>query len=387
MEALILDENYDTVAILDTFQSFIWVDRYRSYGDFEVYLPAGHPLREYFKMGYYLMLNGSDRMMIIETIEIDTDVEDGDKLTVTGRSLESILDRRIIWGRKTLSGNLQLGIKELLDENAINPENTNRKIPRLTFRASTDSRITILAVDVQLEGENLYEVICTLCEDNGIGFRVLPDFDNMGLIFELYVGENHTYSQDNLPWIVFSPKYENLMSTNYIESNVDYRNVALVSGADDKAISNDQIDQIFDGEMVDDTGKTWAISGNKEVSGLKRRELYVNATGTYREYHDPDTDEVIQITDEEYEQQLISKGDEALSGKKETASFYGEAVQTAQFQFGEDFFLGDLVQIDNGYGKELEVTITEVTFSCDESGEIVTPTFTALEDTQTQIIL
>lgn len=49
--------------------------------------------------------------MIVEKIQITSDTEDGNHVTVTGRSLESILDRRIVWGQKLLSGNLQNGIK------------------------------------------------------------------------------------------------------------------------------------------------------------------------------------------------------------------------------------------------------------------------------------
>ena len=40
MEAWILDQNATSLAVLDTFQSFIWTDRYRGYGDFEIYMPA-----------------------------------------------------------------------------------------------------------------------------------------------------------------------------------------------------------------------------------------------------------------------------------------------------------------------------------------------------------
>ena len=40
MEAWILDQNAASLAVLDTFQSFIWTDRYRGYGDFEIYMPA-----------------------------------------------------------------------------------------------------------------------------------------------------------------------------------------------------------------------------------------------------------------------------------------------------------------------------------------------------------
>ena len=88
MDALILDKNWEVVAILDAFQSFIWTDRFLGYGDFEVYVPADMPIRKEFKQDYYLWCRGkSDRLMIIETIETKVDAEDGNFLTVTGLSL------------------------------------------------------------------------------------------------------------------------------------------------------------------------------------------------------------------------------------------------------------------------------------------------------------
>ena len=93
MEAWILDQNAASLAVLDTFQSFIWTDRYRGYGDFEIYMPAETSALSYLKEGNYLVTKDSDRMMIIEDIQVDTDAENGNHLIVTGRSLESILCR------------------------------------------------------------------------------------------------------------------------------------------------------------------------------------------------------------------------------------------------------------------------------------------------------
>lgn len=165
MEAWILDQNAASLAVLDTFQSFIWTDRYRGYGDFEIYMPAETSALSYLKEGNYLVTKDSDRMMIIEDIQVDTDAENGNHLIVTGRSLESILCRRVIWGYKVLNGNFQDAIRTLLNENVIAPSNSKRKIPNFVFRVSTDTRITGLTVDTQFLGENLYDAILSLCEE------------------------------------------------------------------------------------------------------------------------------------------------------------------------------------------------------------------------------
>ena len=39
MEAMILDTNFQGIYIVDSFESFIWTDRFSECGDFELYIP------------------------------------------------------------------------------------------------------------------------------------------------------------------------------------------------------------------------------------------------------------------------------------------------------------------------------------------------------------
>ena len=129
MDVTILNTDLDAVSIVDTYESFIWTDRYYAYGDFELYEAMRDGLFDHIKQDYYLQSKESEHVMIVEKIQITSDTEDGNHVTVTGRSLESILDRRIVWGQKLLSGNLQNGIKTLLNENfPIRQQSKNSKL-------------------------------------------------------------------------------------------------------------------------------------------------------------------------------------------------------------------------------------------------------------------
>lgn len=359
MEALVLDNKYDAVAVMDTFESFVWSDRYREYGEFEVELPATVKIREFLKMGYYLMLHKSSKLMIIETLTTTTDIEDGDKLNITGRSLESILERRIIWQQTILSGSLQNGIEKLLNENVINPSISARKIPGVKFIKSTDPAITSLTVESQFFGENLYDAVKSLCDNADIGFSMTPNFNTGEIIFELYKGVDRSYAQDLLPWVVFSPKYDNLLSSNFIESKVDFKNTCLIAGSGE--------------EYVDKT-----LTSIGTATGLDRLEIFVDASSISKTVRDSEGNET-ELTAEEYEAQLKAKGDEELANYKETAAFSGDVDPTRQFVYGEDFFIGDVVQVVNEYGNEMRTTVSEIVFSQDSSGESMTPTFTAIE--------
>lgn len=229
MELLILDENFSPVDFVDTFQTAIWTDRYNKCGDFELYMLADTASVANVKLDRYLYLRGSEHLMIIEKNATTTNAEEGGKLVVSGRSLESMLDRRIIWNPLNLSGSLQNGVKTLLEDNVISPTDPDRKIPGFKFKNSTDQRILDLTLEAMYYGENLYDTICAICETNELGFRVLPDWENPpGFIFELYKGDDHSYEQEALPWVVFSPEFDNILSSEFVESKNILKNVALV---------------------------------------------------------------------------------------------------------------------------------------------------------------
>lgn len=102
MELYILNTVFESVAVIDWFESLIWSDRYDQAGDMELYMAMQNSLLNFLKQDFYIWTADSEHTMIIEDINITSDTEDGNKLLVTGRSLESILERRIIWGREYL---------------------------------------------------------------------------------------------------------------------------------------------------------------------------------------------------------------------------------------------------------------------------------------------
>lgn len=62
---LLLDSNFQTIKVLDDFNSFIWTDRFRDVGDFEYYVMSSSDIFSQMKLGYYLWLKESEHMMII----------------------------------------------------------------------------------------------------------------------------------------------------------------------------------------------------------------------------------------------------------------------------------------------------------------------------------
>jgi hypothetical protein len=351
MELVVLDEGFRAVAIIDSYKSLVWSDRYNEYGEFELYLRMDNGLLDFLKEDYYLWRKDSEKVMIIESLAIDSDVEEGNFLAVKGRSLEAILERRIIWGQKIVNGGVQSIIHGFLNECIINPDMAERRIDNFVFVQSKDVRITRLEANVQYNGDNLYEVIKGLCAANKLGFKIVLDAENR-FSFSLYMGEDRSYAQESNPYVVFSPKYENIINSNFYSSKAELKNVVFVAGEGEGAKRKRAI--VYEGAVP---------------QGLARREIFTDAGDV------SSTTDGEELTAVEYQAQLENRGREVLSECGVRTAFEGEVETTRLFRYGEDFFLGDVVQITNEYGHEAAAYISEVVTSQDEEGLRVYPTF------------
>ena len=352
MEVLVMNKSFVHDMVIDTFDSLLWTERYSSCCDFEIYTSVSSDILK-VQRGYYLWLEESDTQMIVENIETKDDVEDGDVIVLSGRSLESILDRRIVWDTTQLSGNFQNAIKKLINQNFITPTISSRRINNMVFVDSDDPAITGLTIDRQVTGDNVLELIVELCSAYGVGFRVQLTEDNT-FAFSLYAGKDHSYDQDDNPYIVFSPKYENVINSDYIESSQTHKNVSLVAGEDN---------------TVDGKRRTRVVG---TASGLDRKELYVDARDIQSETSDG------ELTESEYNALLDQRGSEKLSECVETTAFDGQLDFASSYKYGIDYFKGDIVQFESGHGQEAKVQIIEVIRSQDPSGYAVYPTFSML---------
>lgn len=365
MNLNILDDQFRWIYTIDEFESLIWTERYSSAGNFELYTPVNDTIltianyireRLQKRIDTYGWLKDAESTMVIEDVQISTDAESGSHLIISGRSLESILDRRIVWSQTVLDGYLQGQVRKLLNQNAINPSTSDRKIPNLTFKESSDSRITSLKIQAQYTGNNLYDVILGICDTYHLGFRIELS-DTNKFVFSLYMGEDRSYDQSKNTYVVFSPTYENLINSSYIESINTLKNVTLVAGEDEGV-----------------NRKTRVVGS---ASGMARRELYTDARDIQSEYREDDKDVV--LTPAQYNALLDQRGSEKLSENVYTKAFTGEIEGTRSFVYGKDFFKGDIVQIMNEFKMETTARVSELVRVFDTSGYSMYPTFEVVE--------
>lgn len=232
MEFRILDSNFQDQILLDRYESLLWVDRYNEPGDFELYTPPTDELLKYCQVGNYLYSKESEHLMIIENVALTTDYEQGKRIIIKGRSIESILDRRILWYKTQFRNNLEDGIRQILDYSMITaPDDSDRRINNFIFEYSGESAINNYSIDLEFDiGTDLLTVIQTICKTVQLGFKITLNNNNQ-FVFKLYVGVNHSYSQVKNPWVVFSKRFENLITNEFVNDYKGFKNVVRTVGA------------------------------------------------------------------------------------------------------------------------------------------------------------
>lgn len=342
MEFFIYDTNLVLVGVIDDAESAIWTTRYYKPGDFELYLRASSQASALLKKNYYVGKSDSSSLCMVERIGIQEDEEEGDHYVVSGRDLKSLLERRIIWEQTMLNGKVEQCLRRLILENAIEttPE---RVIPGLILGAES---LLPASIKKQITGTNLMESIQDICITYQYGWDVLFLDGNFPVMF--YKGTDRSYNQTNTdnPYVVFSAEFDNLISSVYAQDASQYRNVALVAG---------------EGE-----GKARKKTVVGEASGLDRYELYVDA-------RDVSSNEG-EISDAEYLAQLYGRGMEKLEAASRDETFEAVVDNTNLYIMGKDYFMGDIVTVQNKYGVRANARVVEMIENWSDGGYTAVPT-------------
>ena len=350
MNIYVLNRSFERVAVIDAYSSVIWAERYYDIGDCELYMAASDELLDVLQAGFYLVRekdNTGDgeyhHVMIISGVEIKANAEEGDKLIITGEDLKSILKRRVIASQTVLSGSVANCIARLLNENIISPTSARRQITNFTL--GTNALLNSYSMEMQITGDVLAKAVAEICQNYGYGFDIY--IKNGNFVFYLYEGEDRSFDQSTNPHVVFSGDFDNLISSDYKQNSDTYSNAAYVAG---------------EGEGTDRT-----IVSVGTATGLDRYELWVDARNASSNNG--------AISQADYREMLAQEGTEKLSETVVTTSFEGEIDDAVNFKFGEDYFLGDLVQVRNEYGISAKTRVIEAIENEDEGGYNLVVTF------------
>lgn len=391
MQIYILDPEYEPIGVIDEQEDIVFNKRYCGVGYCALKVACTAEMLGLLRRGNYIYRYDDNMWCKIEKVAIDTNVEQGDYLTVDATDMNNILAGRIVrWG-VVYSGTAAGFIKRLIIENIISPEQSKRKIENFIFDDSNFSEFTEkIDVGKDTATQDLLPLIETTCKAYNYGFRVSLDIYNKRIVFRLLRGKNKA-TMESEEYVEFSPNFANIISSHYAEDEREYKNVVYVGyKSADKDDENIHLHSVYEGQS----------QGKPEPQGEQRREVYIDGTSTSREIalddlkllfgsvtkegssyyatvnsekkevatfttetQDGATTEKITVTDFTYHLLIRNIGVNALAERKKTQEFDGEVDTIDTYKYKADYDLGDIVKVANEYGIQAAAQITEVTES------------------------
>lgn len=344
MYLYVFDKDINLEGKVGDYSSFIRRRRYSKCGEFELHCKLDMHNLNLLKKGNIIWGKGDIEAGYIQYKHLKEDKTGKEILVVKGKFMTGYLNRRINWEQITYNGAVNELIEEIINKNAIDPVNPDRAIPKLIF---DESNIFTEEISYQNGYGNVLGILEGLSETEELGFKTRFDYKGKQLIFETYKGLDRTSGQNINPRAIFSKEFENILEQEYVDSDIDYKNTALILG---------------EGEGTE--RERISIEGGQ---GLDRYEMYVDA----RDLQSTKTVNEVQvdIPIEEYREILRNRGLSKLDEHKRIETFDSKINLRSNLEYKKDFDLGDMVTcVSKKWGITVDTRITEVEEIYEESG-------------------
>ena len=153
-------------AICDSYSSLLWDIEFYQCGCFEVYIAASPQNVSIFQRGRIVARSDDTQHFgVIESLQLETDAEKGDYLTVTGRFLACLLERRIIYPTITANGSYEDIVRKVLSRNVISAG--IRNLPGFSM-GTVSGDCWQKTARMQVSYDNILEWLYSLCETIGM---------------------------------------------------------------------------------------------------------------------------------------------------------------------------------------------------------------------------
>lgn len=395
------DRSFMLKQVIDIYDSYVWTDVYCGYGDFELKIASEIAKSYNIQEGDFLECPLSKSIMIIEGMSQNYDADNSITITYKGRSIESLLCRRVL-RKEDLPKivpqyddqndkydpaeyrKLWESIRYVLLRTIVQNENISmpaRAIDALGYTEVLDENIyNQTAPYANLDGMTVYDYVVSELSYYGFGFRIA--YYPTGVIggqneterilrFEIYNGVNRSHTQNINDRIIFSPDDD---TTYKMDTSIDISgiaNAALILGPNVpvKITDNDGNPQIIDTDL---RYTTELYSG---ISGFDRYETFVDASSISA--LDLLTN---QICDPAYVvAQMRFQAINIIKSKLSGNITYNPSIDFDPYkEYGKDYDIGDICTIIDDFGNVSIARIGSFTRTIDSSGYQQHPNFESI---------
>lgn len=349
----VYDEDLLRQGVVEDIDSLQWLSLYAAAGEVKLVCAATDKNLDLLRRGRRLWCTEQPESAVIAQIEIS---DTGEKATMTVRaplSTNRWARRVAMW--TTLVKNVETAMYKLVNDN-------RRGLPGASAKPMGLTPVT----DSQTSWGSVLESLEELAEAHGLGFRETFDPATGVEMFCVYQGTDRSSEGSDAFVGYLGDDIGNLADIRIVDSDVNWKNVAVVGGQDQGA----------DRKVVTVTLGSWA--------GDERRELWVDAkdistsyqvatpTGEVDEDGNPEYSYTKHTyTDAEYEALLRVRGLEKLAEKIKKLEVTADAGQDLMY-YGQDYFLGDVLPLKlTRYGLRLAARLTGVRTIYEASGRNV----------------
>lgn len=349
---------WDFGTIIDGLSSKMWIERYRETGEFTLTAPATDEMRAKLPIGCFISHLNTSEIMVVENHEIPDDKEAKRVLTISGRGLDTILERRVA-GAFTVTNppNYYVGSGYLLGAydkpwsralNLIKNHILNGldAIPNTTAISEVGNEVGEFGDYDYIVLQQVYKALMDQLSIDDLGLKIVrPSPGTFVTNFVIHKGTDRTAD------VIFSFDTGEIVSADYLWSNKNEYNSAVVV-----------------------TKFLQAFVMPVSVSGFERRTLMIDAS---------DLDQQHTLTDYVNDAALTSttvaamqrRGRDILGAKNGVTLTRAEtSKQISSYKYREDYDVGDTITIRGDYNTAAAMRVVEYVEIEDETGESSYPT-------------
>lgn len=335
MEIWVYDREMKLQGVIENHTSLIWTRKLYTAGKIEIHAPATADNLELLQPGNIITKGDKKEAAMIRGLENEESTT-LNEITRTGYFMPIYFNDRLTGPMFNFYGTAEEALYKLA--------HTPESIPRMAWASVKGYEER---VEFQATYKNTLSHMEKIARASGLGFRVISDFREKTLTYEVYRGKDRTERQQVNPRVIFSETYNNLNRTKYTYNDELYKTKVIVGGAGEGA------------------ARIYVTVGGG--AGYDLREVFLDAKDINQE----------EMTHAEYLAALRARGEEYLKTSCQISeSFESEVEAEVNFVYKQDYDLGDIVTIKKkNWNIAADLRITELQEVYEHGGMYVVPTF------------